>query len=203
MYIFIATAYIYTRIFFTSWNTDPCQNRNKITVTCFYVRSQTLDFNPIRNLFCYWPQVSELDGSLGPLTKWDTENIGFIKNELNKNEEGEQTIRHQEKKHLARDRSRSRYALSYSCTMFSTKREDHPIKTLQNDGCFPVRRDSTLLTVLVCTAFAYAISTLFCPFFVQEPLHLRIKVHENKNEITCTAMRIGSAIFLTWQLTHG
>ena len=87
--------------------------------------------------------------------------------------------------------------------MFSTQREDHPIKTLQNDGCFPVTRDSTLLTVLVCTVFAYAILTLdlFCPLFVQEPLHLRIKVHEYKNEITCTAMRIGSAIFLTWQLT--
>ena len=81
--------------------------------------------------------------------------------------------------------------------MFSTQREDHPIKTLQNDGCFPVTRDSTLLTVLVCTVFAYAILTLdlFCPLFVQEPLHLRIKVHEYKNEITCTAMRIGSAIF--------
>ena len=78
---------------------------------CEVAKSQIQDFSPIRNLFCYWPQISELDGSLGPLTKWDTENIDFIKNKLNKNGEGEQTICHQEKENLARDRSR--YALSY------------------------------------------------------------------------------------------
>jgi hypothetical protein len=53
---------------------------------CEVAKSQIQDFSPIRNLFCYWPQISELDGSLGPLTKWDTENIDFIKNKLNKME---------------------------------------------------------------------------------------------------------------------
>ena len=44
IYIYIHSYGIYIYIFFISWNIDPCQNRNRITVTCFYVRSQNRKF---------------------------------------------------------------------------------------------------------------------------------------------------------------
>ena len=48
LYIYIATVYIYICFLYFLEHWCMSKLRNRITVTCFYLRSQTQDFNPIR-----------------------------------------------------------------------------------------------------------------------------------------------------------